>query len=130
MGIEAVSFMGLPLYNTFILLCSGVTITIGHHALVNGNRSLTIFGFLLSVLLILIFVILQTMEYSFAPFTISDGVYGSVFYSLTGLHGIHMVMLLIMLSFALYKVLNYDFTKTSHVFAEASILYLHILDVL
>ncbi|MBY3556019.1 hypothetical protein HGI15_22005 [Modestobacter lapidis] len=44
-----------------------------------------------------VFVICQLIEYANSTFTISDGVYGSVFFSGTGLHGFHMVMLVIML---------------------------------
>lgn len=130
MGIEPIAADELPLLNTIILLASGVTITMGHHALINQNRYYTLIGFALSTLLILLFVILQAMEYKYAPFTISDGVYGSTFFALTGLHGIHMIMLFIMLSICWYRVYNYDFTNGSHVFAESTILYLHVLDIL
>ena len=126
MGIEAISPAELPLLNTIILLASGVTITYAHHALINGNRSNTLYG----TLLIALFVFCQILEYSFAGFTISDGVYGSTFFALTGLHGIHMIMLVIMLVVCTWRVYNYEFTNTSHVGAETTILYLHVLDVI
>ncbi len=129
-GIEAISAAELPLLNTIILLASGVTITYGHHALINGDRKNTLYGFIYSTLLILLFVFCQALEYSFASFTITDSVYGSTFFSTTGLHGIHMVMLVIMLAICTYRVYNYDFTNTSHVGAETTILYLHVLDVI
>lgn len=129
-GIEAISPDELPLLNTIILLASGVTITYAHHALVNGNRHHSILGFVYSTLLILLFVICQGLEYTYAPFTLTDSVYGSTFYSLTGLHGIHMIMLVIMLSVCTWRVYNYDFTNTSHVGGETTILYLHVLDIL
>ena len=72
----------------------------------------------------------QFLEYKYAGFTITDGVYGSTFYSLTGLHGLHMIMLTIMLVICTWRVYNYDFTNVSHVFAETTVLYLHVLDVL
>ena len=130
MGIEAISPLELPLLNTIILLASGVTITYTHHALVNGNRNDTLYGFIYTTLLIVAFVILQYLEYKYATFTISDGVYGSTFFSLTGLHGLHMIMLTIMLLVCVYKVTSYDFTNNSHLFGETTILYLHVLDVL
>ena len=113
MGIEAISPAELPLLNTIILLASGVTITYAHHALINGNRSNTLYGFIYSTLLIALFVFCQILEYSF-----------------TGLHGIHMIMLVIMLVVCTWRVYNYDFTNTSHVGAETTILYLHVLDVI
>lgn len=130
MGIKAVNPLELPLLNTIILLASGVTITYSHHALINGSRKDTMLGFIYTTLLIFIFVICQTLEYQYSSFTLSDGIYGSTFYSLTGLHGIHMIMLVIMLAVCTYRVYNYDFTNVSHVFAESTILYLHVLDVI
>nr|YP_009935178.1 Cox3 [Metschnikowia caudata]QNS23047.1 Cox3 [Metschnikowia caudata]QNS23056.1 Cox3 [Metschnikowia caudata] len=129
-GIEPISPSELPLLNTIILLASGVTMTMGHHALINGNRKDTLYGFMFTTLLIVLFVILQALEYMFAPFTISDGVYGSTFFSLTGLHGMHMIMLAIMLAVCSWRVYNYDFTNNSHVFGEVTVTYLHVLDIL
>lgn len=129
-GIEAISPAELPLLNTIILLASGATITYAHHALLNGNRVNTLYGFTYSTVLIILFVALQGLEYKFAPFTIADSVYGSAFFSTTGLHGLHMIMLAIMLLVCTFRVYNYDFTNSSHVFAETSILYLHVLDVI
>ena len=129
-GIEAISAAELPLLNTIILLASGVTITYGHHALINGDRTNTLYGFVYSTLLIVLFVGCQILEYSFSSFTISDSVYGSTFFSTTGLHGVHMVMLAVMLAICTYRVYNYDFTNTAHVGAETTILYLHVLDVI
>jgi len=129
-GIEAISAAELPLLNTIILLASGVTITYAHHALINGDRKNTLNGFIYSTLLIVLFVVCQGLEYSFASFTISDSVYGSTFFSTTGLHGVHMIMLAIMLLICTIRVYNYDFTNTSHVGAETTILYLHVLDVI
>lgn len=129
-GIEAISPAELPLLNTIILLASGVTITYAHHALINGDRTNTLYGFVYSTLLITLFVVCQYLEYKFSSFTISDGVYGSTFYSLTGLHGLHMIMLILMLAVCTWRIYNYDFTNTSHVGAETTILYLHVLDVI
>nr|YP_003204906.1 cytochrome c oxidase subunit 3 [Millerozyma farinosa]CAY39276.1 cytochrome c oxidase, subunit 3 [Millerozyma farinosa] len=129
-GMEAMSAAELPLLNTMMLLASGVTITFAHHALINGNRKNTLYGFLYSTLLIVIFVGCQGLEYKIAPFTISDSVYGSTFFSATGLHGLHMMMLGIMLALCTWRVYNYDFTNSSHVGAETTILYTHVLDVM
>nr|CBM41832.1 cytochrome oxidase subunit 3 [Millerozyma farinosa] len=129
-GNEAISPAELPLLNTMMLLASGVTITYAHHALINGNRNNTLYGFIYSTLLIVLFVICQGLEYSFSSFTLSDGVYGSTFFSLTGLHGMHMIMTMIMLAVCTWRIYNYDFTNTSHVGAETTMLYLHVLDVM
>nr|YP_009935204.1 Cox3 [Metschnikowia hawaiiana]QNS23087.1 Cox3 [Metschnikowia hawaiiana] len=129
-GMEAMSPSELPLLNTIMLLASGVTMTMGHHALINSNRKDTLYGFMFTTLLMFLFVMLQGLEYMFSSFTMSDGVYGSTFFSLTGLHGMHMMMLAMMLGVCTWRVYNYDFTNNSHVFAETTVLYLHVLDML
>nr|YP_008578707.1 cytochrome c oxidase subunit 3 [Candida bohioensis]AGW07353.1 cytochrome c oxidase subunit 3 [Candida bohioensis] len=129
-GMPAISPAELPLTNTIVLLASGVTVTYAHHALINGNRTNTLYGFIYTTLLMALFVFFQYLEYKYAGFTMTDGVYGSTFYSLTGLHGLHMIMLTIMLIMCTYRVYNYDFTSTSHVGAETTMLYLHVLDVM
>nr|YP_009922274.1 Cox3 [Metschnikowia matae]QMS50913.1 Cox3 [Metschnikowia matae] len=129
-GIEAMSPSETPLLNTIILLASGVTITMGHHALINSNRKDTLYGFIFTTLLMVMFVILQYFEYMFSSFTITDGVYGSTFYSTTGLHMFHMISTMTMLAVCSWRVYNYDFTNNSHVFAETTVMYLHVLDML
>lgn len=129
-GITAVQPTELPLLNTIILLASGATITYSHHATIEGNRKNALSGLLLSFWLIVIFVTCQFIEYTNATFTISDGVYGSVFYAGTGLHFMHIVILAVMLLINYLRIRNYQLTSTHHVGYETLILYLHVLDVI
>jgi cytochrome c oxidase subunit 3 len=92
MGIDAIDPFELPLLNTVILLGSGFTVTYGHHFLINGNRSKTLYGLLYTIILAIIFTALQGVEYSVSSFTISDGAYGSCFYFGTGFHGLHVMI--------------------------------------
>lgn len=85
LGIEAIDPFELPLINTVILLASGFTVTYGHHYLINGDRSKTLYGLLYTIILAAIFTGLQGVEYSVSSFTISDGAFGSCFYFGTGL---------------------------------------------
>ncbi|GGU89359.1 hypothetical protein GCM10010211_64830 [Streptomyces albospinus] len=63
------------------------TVTYAHHSLIQGNRKGTINGLIITIILALIFTSLQGFEYYTAPFTISDGAFGSTFYFATGFHG-------------------------------------------
>jgi cytochrome c oxidase subunit 3 len=92
MGIEAINPFELPLLNTVILLSSGVTITYAHHSLIQGNRKGALFGTAFTVILAIIFTVLQGVEYSVSSFTISDGAFGSCFYFGTGFHGLHVMI--------------------------------------
>ncbi len=67
--VEAFSTMGpwpIPTINTALLLTSGVTLTIAHHALIAGNRGKTILWMWITVLLGATFVGFQAYEYHHA----------------------------------------------------------------
>jgi len=87
LGINAVNPFELPLLNTVLLLSSGITVTYAHHSLIQGNRTGVLYGLIATLLLAVIFTLLQGVEYSVSSFTISDGAFGSCFYFGTGFHG-------------------------------------------
>jgi hypothetical protein len=66
------------------------TVTYAHHSLIQGNRKGTINGLIFTIILAVVFTALQGFEYSTAPFTISDGAFGSTFYFATGFHGYNL----------------------------------------
>jgi heme/copper-type cytochrome/quinol oxidase subunit 3 len=90
--IEILDPYGIPLLNTVLLLSSGVTVTWGHHSLVSGEYNDATNRLLLSIILGLVFLYCQYVEYGNASFSISDGVYRSSFFSLTGFHGFHVTV--------------------------------------
>jgi cytochrome c oxidase subunit 3 len=92
MGIEAINPFELPLLNTVILLSSGVTVTYAHHSLIQGYRKGVLYGLIATLVLAVVFTILQGIEYSVSSFTISDGAFGSCFYFGTGFHGLHVII--------------------------------------
>lgn len=129
MGIDSINPFELPLLNTILLLTSGATVTYSHHAVINKNRSGAIAGLILTIVLASVFTVCQGIEYMNAPFTISDGVYGSTFYMSTGLHGFHVIVGTIMLAVSLGRLIQYHFTSTHHIGYESAILYWHFVDV-
>ena len=128
-GIQCFSPWEIPLLNTLLLLCSGVTVTWAHHAMVAGNREETILGLFFTILLGAIFTGFQALEYSEASFCISDGVYGSTFFMATGFHGFHVLVGSIFLGVTLYRQVAYHFTKQHHFGFEAAAWYWHFVDV-
>ncbi len=128
-GIDAVNPFELPLLNTVILLSSGVTVTYAHHSLIQGNRSGALYGLIFTIILAIIFTVLQGVEYAVSSFTMSDGVFGSCFYFATGFHGIHVMIGTAFISVGLWRILAYHSTENHHLGFEASILYWHFVDV-
>jgi len=128
-GITPFNPMSTPLVNTCVLLLSGATITYTHHALVNGDYGKTFVGFAETTFYALIFTYLQLHEYRHAPFAISDGIFGSVFYLITGLHGFHVIIgtLFIIVCFIRFQRLH--FTRGHHLGFEFSAWYWHFVDV-
>ena len=61
------------------------------------------------------------MEYVEAPFTISDGIYGSTFFLATGFHGFHVIVGTLFLFVTLIRHLKYHFLVEHHFGLEAAI---------
>lgn len=77
---------------------------VAHRALLNNNKNLATLSLWLTVLLATIFLELQLLEYKTAPFSLLNGVFGSVFFMLTGLHGLHVFLGTVCLFVALFRL--------------------------
>jgi cytochrome c oxidase subunit 3 len=130
---EVVPAFGLPAINTAILLLSGVTITIAHHALKEGKRTILNIWLAATFLLGFLFVGLQAWEYAHAytelGLQLSTGIYGSTFYMLTGFHGFHVTIGAIMLVCIWLRTMKGHFTPQRHFAFEAVAWYWHFVDV-
>ena len=92
------------------MVLSGSTITIAHHALVASAREDALKGFIYTLVLAFMFTFLQFREYVEAPFDISDGIYGSVFFFSTGFHGIHVIIGSIFIFVCFIRYIYHHFT--------------------
>ena len=132
-GFELVSAWGLPLLNTLILLTSGVTLTIAHHALKADNRRQLLIWLGITVVLGAIFLTSQAMEYIHAyrdlNLTMGSGIYGSLFFMLTGIHGVHVTLGAVILLIVWFRCLKGHFTAENHFVFEAAAWYWHFVDV-
>ena len=130
---QTVGAWGLPLLNTLILLTSGVTITIAHHALKDGKRGMLLLFLGLTILLGCTFLFFQAEEYMHAwsglNLTLGSGIYGSTFYMLTGFHGLHVTLGTLMLIVIWLRCLKGHFTAKDHFGFEAVAWYWHFVDV-
>jgi cytochrome c oxidase subunit III len=125
--------MGIPAINTAILLLSGLTMTLALWALKRDARRRLTAWLIATIALGATFIALQIHEYLYAyqelGLTLRSGVYGSTFFMLTGFHGLHVTLGLIMLLTILGRVLKGHFTPREHFGFEAVSLYWHFVDV-
>jgi len=123
----------LPTINTALLLSSGVTLTIAHHALIANQRAKTITFMWLTVALGLVFLFVQGYEYFHAyndlNLKLTSGMYGSTFYMLTGFHGFHVFLGMLMLLFITLRLQKGHFTPEKHFGFEGAAWYWHFVDV-
>ena len=130
---EVMQPFGLPLINTVILLTSSVTLTVAHHALLAGKRSMLKVFLAATFILGFIFVYLQAQEYIHAyhemNLKMTTGIYGSTFYMLTGFHGMHVTIGAFMLSVIWLRTMKGHFTPRHHFAFEAAAWYWHFVDV-
>ena len=132
-SFELIPAFGLPAINTIILLMSGVTVTVAHHALRAGKRGLLNTFLFLTFALGFLFVYLQALEYGHAyselGLQLSTGIYGSTFFMLTGFHGFHVTLGAIMLLCIWLRTMKGHFTPNRHFAFEAVAWYWHFVDV-
>ena len=122
----------VALVNTFILVSSSFTVHWALESIRRGNRRGLILGLAATFMLGATFLFIQINEYihiGFAPYT---NAFGSVFYGLTGLHGAHVTVGLILLSFANIRAWRGHFSSDpkKHLGVEVPGIYWHFVDVM
>ena len=124
---------GIPAINTAILLSSGVTVTFAHWALKANQRGRLLFWMLATIGLGVFFLYLQYQEFAEAyghlNLTLGSGVYGSTFFMLTGFHGMHVTIGVIMLTVIMLRCAKGHFKPDQHFAFEGVAWYWHFVDV-
>ncbi len=114
---------------TIILVISSFTCQFGVWAIRRGDRTGFIRNIAVTLVLGIVFLIGQVYDYATLGFGLSDSVFGTTFYTLTGFHGAHVFGGAIMLSVVLYRGLAGQFSARHHDAVEATSLYWHFVDV-
>ena len=130
---ETMTPFWLPTVNTALLLSSGVTLTIAHVALLASDRAKTILFMWCTVALGIVFLFVQGYEYHHAytemNLKLSSGIYGSTFFMLTGFHGFHVFLGMLMLTVITLRLQKGHFTADKHFGFEGAAWYWHFVDV-
>jgi cytochrome c oxidase subunit 3 len=116
--------------NTVILVTSSVTIHWALQSIKRGNRSGLQGGLVLTLALGLTFLLTQMREYSRVDFTPPTKAFGSTFFGLTGLHGAHVFIGLLLLTFMTIRAFRGHFSPQSHHGVEIAGIYWHFVDVM
>jgi cytochrome c oxidase subunit 3 len=117
---------------TAILVLSGFVAHFGIVGAKNGNNSLFLLCMAGAIILGTIFIGGQAYEWLHLMdegLNAKSTVYGSTFFLLTGFHGAHVIAGLAMLIVVFVRAYWRDFTPSRHVFADASVLYWHFVDI-
>lgn len=130
LGLEMISWNGLALIGTFFLLASGWACNQAYYAIRGGSITyFEIWNYIGIILGICFILLIQLKEYEADNFlSMSDSVIGSCFYLITGFHGVHVCVGVVLLVLASSKILNWD-TDRDRVFLYAiALTYWHFVD--
>jgi cytochrome c oxidase subunit III len=116
--------------NTAILLSSSFTMHWALEGARTENRRALQVGILTTFLLGLTFLTIQVNEYVHLGFAPHDNAQGTIFYSLTGLHGAHVFVGLTLLSFATIRAFRGHYSAKEHRGVEVPGIYWHFVDVM
>lgn len=120
--------LALTLPNTLILLMSSAALIWADHGMRAGSLARLRWGLLATIVLGVLFVVIQGIEYSHQSFGPATNVYGSLFYTITGFHGAHVCVGLIMLIVVLVRAWRTGYTAERRVPVRVVALYWHFVD--
>jgi cytochrome c oxidase subunit 3 len=127
-----VSWFGVPLANTVILLSSGVTCHFALDSLAVDKRRRFFMLWISTIILGLAFELGQLYEFINAfnrGLNLTANTFASAFFTMTGFHGAHVLGGLILLTLILYRATRGQFDSRNHVGPAAVTLYWHFVDV-
>lgn len=139
LGVEAIDPFNIPLLNTIILLGSGASITLSHMYMIervkfkigveNKAHYYIVKYMNVTISLGLLFTFIQGMEYIDSSYSLSDGIFGSIFFVATGFHGLHVIVGSTFLVVTLARIKNINISSYHHLGFEIRAWYWHFVDV-
>src|SRR3984957_20231674 len=117
-------------FNTAILISSSFTLHWAETSIKNNNRFGLRAGILSTLLLGATFLFVQINEYVHLGFAPSDSAQGTIFYGLTGLHGVHVCIGLILLSIVTVRSFRGHYSPEKHTGINVPGIYWHFVDIM
>lgn len=129
-GFELIVWYKTPLKATILLLTSGYTLNYAYYLLKVRSYSHSIVYTIITLICAYSFILLQFQEYNELTFTITDSTYASLFFLLTGFHGMHVVVGTVFLVYSLERLASLHFTNTKHIGFGIGLIYWHFVDII
>jgi cytochrome c oxidase subunit 3 len=120
----------LAIVITIILLSSSLTMQLAVQAIKRGDRTRMMRLLVVTFVMGAVFLIGQLYDYSTLNFTISSGVYGALFYTMTGFHGAHVAGGLVGIFVLLLRGAAGQFSARHHSMVEGVSAYWHFVDLI
>ncbi|MGN6393451.1 MAG: cytochrome c oxidase subunit 3 [Gemmatimonadales bacterium] len=119
----------LVIPNTILLLLSSATMYWAESGIREGNKGRLRMGLLATLVLGMVFLAIQGVEYSKKHFTPTTSAYGSLFFTITGFHGAHVFVGLLMIAVILARAYLGHFRAGRHEAVTNVSWYWHFVDV-
>lgn len=147
MFLEAHYLLSIPMgtLNTFVLITSSLTMALSIRSMQLNNRKQTIWYLIATLALAATFLVVKYFEYSHkfelgqlpGQFYTYEGLAGtnphiffSVYFTMTGLHGVHVIIGMIVIAWVLLRTVNNDFSAEYYTPIEMTGLYWHLVDLI
>ena len=95
--IPAQPSLRLALPNTLVLIASSIAVYWGESGGRAGSRGREIGGLVIAIVLGIVFVVVQLFEWNGKPYSLNSGLYGSLYFTVTGFHMAHVLVGLFLL---------------------------------
>lgn len=127
-GIEEPDLM-LGGVATVLLLGSSVPMMWAERSIARGQVARMRIGVAIAIVLAIAFLSIQAWEYADATFTFRDSAYGSLFFTITSLHGLHVIAGILIASFLEARSAAGHFDADHHLAVQTGALYWHFVDL-
>ena len=132
--IPSKEMMGVPLatLNTLVLILSSVTVVLALSAIQDDDIPGFARNLAITIACGFVFLLIKAYEYNHKwheGITISSNVFGSFYYTLTGLHMVHVIGGIGLNLFILWCGLRGEYSSQNHLRVECAGLYWHFVDL-